>query len=242
MQNKLKFKGINTFLIAGLGIGILLAWQFNSDILVSSNFPVDEIEARESLMKDMLDEQSYLQSRIVSLRKDIEEAQTEIEEQTKDTNLSLLDSLKKEIGLTEEKGAGLEVTLNDSPLAIREGADVNEKNLVQASDIRDVINILFASNAQAISVNKQRIIATSPITSVGKTILVNNAYIAPPFVISAIGDQEIMLQRLQTESLLPSIYTRSKSGNISFKITKKNTITIPIYNGDLKTKYLNLVE
>ena len=233
---------ITVFLISGVIIGVLLTWQFSASVPLSTDFPSDEIEAKEDLLKEYLDEQSYLQSRIVSLREQINESQISIETQSEVFNIDFLNKLKKNVGLTEVSGSGIEILLDDSPFAFREGADVTDSHLVQASDIRDIVNLLNSANVYAISVNNQRIIATSPISSVGTTILVNNAYIAPPFTITAVGDTESILQRLLDPVLLPDLYERAKKSNIVFEIAKKNITTVSIYNGDLKTNYINLVE
>lgn len=231
-----------TFLATGLIFGVLFTWQFRTKIPIVGNFPSDEVEAKQELLKSFLDEQSYLQSKIVSLRGDLEEAQRNLENQTETINFEKLDALKKEIGLTEISGEGLEIFLDDSPLAIREGAEVSDQSLVQASDIRDILNILFAADADAISINGQRVIATSPITSVGTTILINNSHIAPPFNISTVGDTDIILQRLLNVNLLSSIYEKRSKQNIKFEIFKKNRVIVPIYNGDLKVSHLNTVK
>jgi uncharacterized protein YlxW (UPF0749 family) len=228
---------------AGLLAGMLLTWQFLSKAPLPLNFPSEEVKAKEDLLKSYLDEQSYLMSKIVSLRKDVETAHTKIEDRTQTANFSQLDDLKRDMGLTTISGPGLEITLDDGHLLTRaEKTEITDTNLVQASDLRDVVNILNASKADAISINDQRIIANSPISSVGTTILVNNSHIAPPFVINAIGDSEMMLQRLLNKNLLLDIYTRRAKSNIGFEIAKKAGITIGIYNGDLKSSHLNPVK
>lgn len=230
------------FLITGLLIGILITWQFQNEVPAGSSFAVDEIEARQGLLKEFLDEQAYLQSRIVTLRKQIEDSQKTINAQTEKVNLDILEDLKEDIGLTAIAGRGIEITLDDSPFALREGINVTEEELVQASDLRDIVNILSAADALAISINDQRVIATSPISSVGTTILVNNAYIAPPFVIHAVGDPEMFVQRILNEKLLPSIYERSAKSKLIFQVALRDFVKIPIYNGDFKVNYLKLVE
>lgn len=232
-----------TFLVVGLLAGMLLTWQFISKPQLKLNFPSDEVKARDELLKSYLDEQAYLQSKVVSLRKDVETAQSKIEDRTQTANLALLDSLKEDLGLTEAKGAGLEITLDDGQLLTRaERTDVDSANLVQASDLRDIVNLLNASSASAVAINNQRIIATTPISSVGTTILVNNSHIAPPFVITATGDADMMLQRLLNKSLLADIYQRKSKSNITFEIAKKAGLTIGIFNGNLKSNYLNQVK
>ncbi len=226
----------------GLLTGVLLTWQFNTEVPIEGNFPSDEVETREELLKKFVNKQSYLQSRIVSLRKQIEEAQSQLEEQTVLVNLELLESLKKDVGLTEINGSGVEILLDDSPFSINDGIEIESSNRIQASDLRDIVNILNAASSEAISINNQRIIATSPISSVGTTILVNNAHIAPPFIIAAVGDIDLILERLLNQDLLAGIYNKHENFDVIFNIFKKARINIPIYNGNLKVNYLNLVE
>lgn len=227
--------------ITGLLLGILVSWQFSSDVPAEGGFPADEITAKEELITSLLNEQSYLQSRIVSLREEIEKVQSEVSSQSELSKLETLDALKEKVGLTELGGEGLIVTLDDSPLSDRSEVLLNDSALIHASDIRDVINALYAGNAESISVNNQRIIASTTISSVGSTLLVNNSPITPPFAIRAIGDKDLMLQRLMDKNLLPEIYQRSTSTGIKFTIEPQVYISVPVYNGDLKTEYLNLV-
>lgn len=230
------------FIFTGILLGILVIWQFRTEPPNSGVFPTDEWEAKEILFNDYLADQAYFQSRIVALREEIESAHEAINTQSDQSSIELLNRLKKDVGLIEISGRGVEITLDDSPFAIRSGIKVSDNDLVQASDIRDVVNILNASNADGISVNGQRVIATSPIKSVGETLLVNNSYIAPPFVITAVGDAEIMLQRLLNQDVLSSVYERSAKAHIVFKIAVKENAVVPVYNGDLKTNHLTLVE
>ena len=223
-------------------MGVLLAWQFSTDKSLSGSFPGDELQAKDELIKEYLDDQSYLQSRIVSLHEKIDGAESGLESQAEVANVEILDELKEDAGLSEVRGKGLEILLNDSPLALRDGADVSDIDLVQAADIRDIVNILNAANVDAISVNNQRIIATSPISSVGTTILINNSHTAPPFTINAVGDTDMMLERIQNDALLSSLFERVSTNKLVFQLTVKEWVSVPIYNGDLKVNYLNLVD
>lgn len=239
----MKKRFIATFLIFGICAGTLLTWQFLSEAPLKLNFPGDEIKARDELLKSYLDEQDYLQSKIVSLRKDLETAQNKIQDSSQTANFALLDGLKASLGLREVKGPGLEITLDDGRLLTRAESQSNDNtNLVQASDLRDVVNLLNASRSDAIAINNQRILASTPISSVGSTILVNNSKVAPPFIISAIGDSDLMLQRLLNKSLLVDIYERRAKSNIIFELAKKNGLSIGIYNGNLKSNHLNQVK
>ncbi len=235
-------KGLTIFLLVGVFLGILLAWQFNTPLPVTGGFISDEIEAKNDLLKDFVDEQSFLKSRIVSLREEIEELENDLEAQSAIYNIDLLESLKNDIGLTEKTGEGLEIILDDSISSLRESADATDENLVQASDLRDIVNVLNAADADAIAINNQRVISTSVISSLGNFILINNSKTTPPFTITAIGDSDLILQRLLDESILPGIYGKLSNNNIIFKIYKKNIVKLDIYNSDLKTNLISLSE
>ncbi len=228
--------------IIGVVVGLLLTRQVFTNAPLKSNFPADEIAAKDDLFKDFLDEQSYLQSRIVFLREEIEKSESLIEDQSEFSNIEFLDELKETIGLTELRGEGMEILLDDSPFALRDGAEVSDIDLIQAADIRDLINIINATNATAVSVNNQRVISTSPISSVGTTILVNNFHIAPPFTISAVGDSDLILERIKNDNLLSSFFDRVAKQNLVLQISVKEWVTVPAYNGDLKSEYINLIE
>ncbi len=233
-------KGFTIFLFVGAFLGILLAWQFNTSLPLTGGFLSDEVEAKNTLLKDFVDEQSFLKSRIVSLREEIETLENDLEAQSSIFNIALLESLKKEIGLTEITGEGLEIVLEDGISALRESANVTDNDLVQASDLRDVVNVLNSASADAIAINNQRVIATSVISSLGNSILINNSQTSPPFTITVVGDTDLILQRLLDSSILPGIYEKLANNNILFKVYKKNIIKVPIYNSDLKISFINL--
>ena len=228
--------------VTGTALGVLLFTQFNTDVPIDSNFPADELQARNEVVKAFLDEQSYLQSRIVTLRGQVENLEMEIEEQLEDANIQYLNSLKTDIGLSDLSGPGLEIVLDDASSVERSQVDLSDKRLVQASDIRDIVNLLFAADAEGIAVNGQRVIASSHIAAVGTTISVNNAFISPPFIITTIGPTEPLSQRLYNSIALKDLYSRSNELGLLFTISGKSNLTIPIYNGELNANYLNLVE
>ena len=94
-------------------------------------------------------------------------------------------------GLSSVKGEGIEIVIND---AIKtdslETADL-ELARVYDSDVQLLVNALWASGAESVSINKSRLTSTSAIRSAGDAILVNYRPLLPPFVISAIGDNDL---------------------------------------------------
>jgi uncharacterized protein YlxW (UPF0749 family)/beta-lactamase regulating signal transducer with metallopeptidase domain len=102
-------------------------------------------------------------------------------------------------GLTPVHGAGVVVTLQDSPRRSpkEKRAYVVANYMVQDRDVLEVANELWSAGAKAISVNGQRLVTNSSIrgTSGGK-VWVNSVPITKPFVINAIGKPDALRNAL----------------------------------------------
>lgn len=138
-------------------------------------------------------------------------------------------------GLVPVRGPGVIVTLNDSPNLNPDetNKDVIESSMVHYRDILDVVNELFSSGAEAISVNDQRIVATSGIRCAGATILVNAVHVQRPFRIAAVGNASVLAESLKEQGgpafelfLLDMI-----------KINTPKRVTVPAYSGSTLFRY-----
>ena len=139
-----------------------------------------------------------------------------------------LESLQKEneklrafAGLSEQTGAGIVVTMDDSDKDM--GGDKNAY-LVHAEDILKVVNELFVAGAEAVSVNGQRIVAQSGITCAGSVITVNGVRVAAPFEIKAIGDASVLQAALRFPGGV--VDTLSPWG-IVIDIREEASVTVP---------------
>lgn len=91
-------------------------------------------------------------------------------------------------GAVPVAGPGLVVVLDDGPEAGTEDGDPAAR--VQDVDLQVVTNGLWASGAEAIAVNGQRLTSLSAIRSAGEAVLVGLAPVLPPYRIEAIGDAQ----------------------------------------------------
>ncbi|MDD4295997.1 MAG: DUF881 domain-containing protein [Ruminiclostridium sp.] len=123
-------------------------------------------------------------------------------------------------GFTGVRGDGVVITLNDAPA--RTEVDPSEL-IIHDSDITAILNDLKAAGAQALSINDERIIATSKQLCTGPTILINKDRYPVPYIIKAIGDQEALYNALeQSESVfIMRIY------NIRVDFRKEKDILVP---------------
>ena len=86
-------------------------------------------------------------------------------------------------GATALTGPGVMVTCDDSPQAR------SDNQRVADGDLRVLVNGLWEAGAEAISINGQRITATSAIRSAGSAITVNYTSLTPPYRLVALGDR-----------------------------------------------------
>lgn len=199
-------------------------------------------------------EQSELKSKILkisekynNLNEEIEilEKKLEEERQSSTKNNSTLTSLEESIkekntllGLTEVTGTGIKIVLNDSNISTNNYLGNISDLLVHDGDLIHVVNELFNADAEAISINGQRVVSTTAIECDGNVIKVNGFKIGATFEILAIGYPEY----LAGISRVGGYLERLESRGILVTITKQNTVTVPKYTGTFKFTYATNVE
>jgi len=176
-----------------LGLMMSLAWLRGTT--VSERIKALDTDQQQRILTpsiDMIDEYAKLSREVQKLREDktrLENAMGNATTQTKVLNDSLQE-VKDFAGLTEVEGPGVVVTLRDSPKAVNSvgGGD----DIIHDIDVLKVVNELWAAGAEAISVNKHRIVASSSFRCVGPVIHVDNIPIASPVRIQAISDPDTL--------------------------------------------------
>ena len=212
-------------------VGIMLSVQFRTSESYGPNLRdtrVDELAIKNSTLND---EKDALSQEVVSLREKLTNVNSESQ-----LNNDLQTELRKSnmaAGLIPVFGPGIIVTVADSPRALQTGGDPNAL-LVHDEDLLKIVNEMKASGAEAISINGERITAMSEIRCAGTTILVNWNKIAPPFVIKATGDPQLLESGLSIRGGYLEIL---KSYGLQTQLEKNDRIEIPAYNGALKFQF-----
>lgn len=233
------------FLLPYIAIGIALF--FLSMLLTAQMKNVSDTEkfvqgkTEAQLSEDLLSMQrkyNDLKEKYDANQKVVEEYQT-----NSSSNNSLIKSMKKEneelktlSGTTDLKGEGIVITLNDgSNLTASSGDDASY--LVHDSYLLTIVNELKAAGAEAISVNDQRIIATSAIRCVGPVIQVNYQKVGAPFVVRAIGNAQYLESAMNIKN---GIVDMLKATGVDISVKREVEVSIPKFDGALTFK--NAVE
>ncbi len=66
------------------------------------------------------------------------------------------------------------------------------------TDLRRIINYLWAAGAEAVAVNGRRITASSYITEAGEAIVIDSRPLARPYTVEAVGEPDALLTEVRT--------------------------------------------
>ncbi|MFC4504658.1 MULTISPECIES: DUF881 domain-containing protein [Streptomyces] len=110
-------------------------------------------------------------------------------------------------GAVEVHGPGVKLVVNDAKEAStggdgdpRETSGFSDTGRVRDRDMQRVVNGLWASGAEAVSINGQRLTALSAIRAAGDAILVDNKPLVPPYTVLAVGDGNTLSTKFQNSS------------------------------------------
>lgn len=156
-----------------------------------------------SLLRDQSKRNTELTARVARLQAEVTELSADV---VGDGGLENAKAkLSEQAGMTAVRGPAVTVTLDDAPTSIRpEGVD-GDLLVVHQQDIQAVVNALWSGGAEAMTIQGQRVISTTGIKCVGNTVVLHGVPYAPPYVISAIGDQS-RLRAALAESPAVRIY------------------------------------
>lgn len=226
--------GIMCFALT-VGICVQIKTVKYSSSTVSQNYEENNLRAEVLKYKEKYDNLLKETEKIdIELQKEIEKA-TENNSELEEARNQINDG-DKIIGLTDVTGSGVIITVADSE--IDSSAVLNSSDLlVHDVDILKIVNELKNSGAEAISINEQRVILTTPIICGGNIININGERIGSPFEIKAIGSPEALANLSRPGGYLSNLEDRK----IKVNLKKSNDVTIPKYSGVLNFKYLSSI-
>ncbi|RJX16835.1 MAG: DUF881 domain-containing protein [Desulforudis sp.] len=212
-------------IVVGLLFGLMLSMQFRVTRENIANTSVERIRQLTAEVEQTAEKRDALRDRIDELRKELDE----IASLTRHDRLrSELELVRMQAGLLPVTGPGIEVTLNDSPMALQPGQNAN-LYILHDEDLLKVLNELRAAGAEALAINGERLIASSEVRCIGPTVLVNKTKrLTPPYVITAVGNPETMTAALKMKG---GVLETLEFFNIQASVKKINKVIVPAYTG-----------
>ena len=101
------------------------------------------------------------------------------------------------------------------------------------------MNALVAADAEAVDINGERIVATTPIRCAGTTVLVNSTRLGSPYVIRAVGDPGVLEAAVADDPVASLLFTVYKNQyGLQAEVTEADEIEIEPYKGTFRPQYL----
>ncbi|MGA9349543.1 MAG: DUF881 domain-containing protein [Anaerolineae bacterium] len=229
-------------LVIALIFGALLGLQWNSPPARPTTVPGIEHQSGALAIKRLEAEQQELKEGIGRMREQLDEYQRELA-----ANTEMLKGISAELkrqkmmaGLLAVEGAGIQVTLDDSSIqSVPATADLSTY-LIHEYDLRDVVNLLWMAGSEAITVNDERIVATTSIYCVGSTVMVNDTRLSPPYLIQAVGNPVAQEDILSNPAYLKEIKRKAALHDVQFKVDRVKMLTLPAYKGGFPIHHAQL--
>lgn len=228
-------------LIAVIGVlGFLVAIAFNSTQRFADAQPT-RVSDLVGVVEDMENQRDELQERLSELRAQMDKLEREAAEDSgvRESFSRELDLAREAAGLTGVTGPGVEVVLGDGSDAVL-GTDPNDF-LIHDTDIAAVVNALFAGGAEAVDVNGERVVATTPIRCAGTTILVNSSRLGSPYTVRAIGDPVALESAVMGDDMASLLFTSYKTQyGLQVAIARMTETHVAAFKGSLRPQYAEL--
>ncbi|MEU6850310.1 DUF881 domain-containing protein [Actinacidiphila alni] len=181
-------------LAAGLVLAAIVVTVGAAQTRVAAPTEAKERQKLIDQVKSETDSADKLQDNVDSLRDTVAAEQRAALEDHGGDSTALVELLA---GATPVEGPGVRLVVDDAKEASeggtggpRESSGFSDTGRVRDRDMQRVVNGLWSSGAEAITVNGQRLTALSAIRAAGDAILVDNKPLAPPYTVLAIGDGE----------------------------------------------------
>lgn len=225
--------------------GFLAALAYRSNFSVSTaSSSTDRHEQLVQIVVNLERKKESLLTELDRLREDIGEQEREeaARRGLSQSYTAELERLRMLAGLVPVRGPGVTVTLADNQQPPENAVDANNY-IIHDYDVRTIANALWVGGAEAVSVNGERLVQSSAIRCVGTTVLVNSTRVGSPFVISAVGDPQALLDALETDKdarLLLHDYVRAFGLKVA--VSRVDEVQIPPYRGSLSPRSLRAVQ
>lgn len=225
MRKKIPYKSL---FICSIILGILISLQIKVLNIENNGMTTSKKGQELSIeLKQLKKEEEKLNMEIKSIKSNID--------RYKKNNGS--SALKEELkdyetlaGYNIVEGEGIEIIIGDN-----ENTKNGQSNIVYNYDLfLSMINKLNSAQANAISINGERIVNESYFTIKQDNLYLNNTILEEPFIIKAIGDPDTLASSIQIKYGI--VWEMEKYYNIKVDVRKEENIKINGYNKQNKNK------
>ena len=222
-------------------LGVLIALQLKVTNLGYKYVQISELDGLQRMIEKEnaeIERLSALKAQLVEKSGQYEAAQA--------PEVSFASVLMEEIelykafsGYTELAGPGVVIIVSDGERDLQAGEDPNTL-IAHDYDIRALIDDLRNAGAEAIAINNQRILlGKTELYCTGPTILINNQVYAQPYIITAIGNRDRLIEVTEGPNGYAGLLRQI---GLYVEVNSSIYVRIPAYTSYQNPVYMNLME
>ena len=188
---------------------------------------IDDIRLQSATSDDLAEQLDELTLEVTRTREEALDASA-----VGKTALDRLAAVEMAAGAVAVTGPGLQVTLGNAAAdadsdPVGGSPEIALAGLVQDSDLQLVVNALWASGAEAISINGQRLGPTTAIRQAGGAILVDFRPVASPYEVSAVGDQDGLVNGFLSSPEATYVAGLERDYGLTFQYARSDELSLP---------------
>lgn len=226
-----------TLTMAVLGFLVIIQSRAGRELSSQVPIPTRNVYALATLLRAEREARQALEAQVTDLRKKLETYERAAGEgrSLQEAMGKELETLRVALGLKAMRGPGVIVRLADPKTQPKGSTPV----VVSYQDIVAVVNELWAAGGEAIAVNGQRLTATTGLSQVGGTVVVNLQRLPGPFEIVAIGDPQTLDGALNIRG---GLIEGLRALGLTITIGRRDNLTVPAFKGTLTFEYAKPAE
>jgi uncharacterized protein YlxW (UPF0749 family) len=227
--------------VALLVLGFLIAAQLAAEG-PRVRYTTQERTPLVGAVLDLQAQQETLKGQILALRQQIQDLEATgqggaaVTKQLSDA----LEQARIDAGLVAMTGPGVVIQLTDSNASVPPDGNARDY-LVSAADVQTVVQELWLAGAEAIAVNGERITVATAFVDIGGSVLVNSAYIAPPYQVAAIGSSIMYDHLTHSPGFVDFVRARADGFSIGVAYATPISLDLPAYAGSVNLRYGRVV-
>lgn len=218
-----------------LGLGLVLAALVVTVGAVHARASAPELaKEKEELIKRIEDgdgRTDSLQHRVDVLRTDVHDRQRKALRRHGGDGTQATEVLS---GAVPVHGRGVKLVVNDAKDVgspgqggARRSGGFSDTGRVRDRDLQRVVNGLWRSGAEAVSINGQRLTGLSAIRAAGDAVLVDNKPLVPPYTVLAIGQGEKLSRAFRDSADGEYLHVLQKEFGVRSSISTHEELRLP---------------
>ena len=228
---------VATIVVVTFVMAAAVTAQLKASIIPTSN-PVAREQALVRSAQALDGDNQALRGQLGALNKQVRDLNAQLGSRSSQARAAAdaLKAQKDRSGLTPVSGPGIVVQLGNGNDPHVQG-DTKRDWEVKYVDIQDVVSLMWAAGAEAVSVNHQRVVPSSSFYVAGADLLLNGVHLTAPYEVDAIGDGSRFNGTLGNGDTLPDLKNRRDLYQLKLSWQTQRNLQLPAYDGPVVVRY-----